>query len=245
MNLSLNDVELELAQLASIYSYEQEKLFQKDLDSAKELSLQDSSKTQCNLKDIADKSLTIMKVCYQQGADCFFHALKNGLYIYYWKKEIIDEKTCKEYLLSKDSKIFPLEYWRERVFRKFGINTNLDDQAGSYIATEILKLTRKDFTIIPYLFQAKEKSLILDEHLQKAVQEFRYLKNKTHIFILGNMRHDDSSGIMHGTEGHWICIVAHKENGRINYYGADSLSYPNINSYFEELFNLVENAPLS
>lgn len=246
------DQDVKAAIAASIASATREDKERKEIQAAIAASIGESKKKSEEKKKLEDDRFHTFRVLPQRGLDCLFHAIKNGFWIYKYKLLEIDEKTCREYINTKEPRVFPLEVWRDEVIQIYKMKTNLDTLPGLYIAKNLLKLKDKDFTFIPNLFQCNSEFIDpIHSSLIKTIKEFRSSAKKTHIFYLGDMEliKDPATGQDKSKDGHWITIVVHKENGKIFYYGADSLTYVSpatakLPRFFKKLSDLIEKAAI-
>lgn len=202
---------------------------------------------------VKEEHFHIVPVLPQKGADCGYHAIKNGNLLYQWlaPEGILKEETQKEIerrLNNENTENFPLEEWRSIVARnrknRQAVGTyagcNLWDAEIENIIKNKLKLPKATYSIVANINEVAENNDKILIDLANAIEKIRLNSNTAHIFILGNMK-DTQKNV-----GHWIAVVLKKENGNYEYYIMDSLGgkNKNVNPMAKSLDNVLKKARL-
>lgn len=187
----------------------------------------------------------------QKGADCGYHAIKNGNLLYQWLAPagILKSETKQEIerrLNVQDAENFPLEDWRAIVAQnrknKPILGTiagcNLYDIELSNILINNLKLSKDTFSIIPNVNEMAEDNNKILVELANAIEKIRLNPNSVHIFILGNMKNIEK-GV-----GHWIAVVLKRNNGNYEYYVMDSLGSKTVSPMAKSLEVILKKSRL-
>ncbi|MDR3647087.1 MAG: hypothetical protein P4L22_06110 [Candidatus Babeliales bacterium] len=193
---------------------------------------------------------TRLPVLVQDKADCGYHAIKNGKYVYQMLQSIISNSIGLQKISSADDKVFPLETQRKYILNKFrnnnGDGTNLSDLEIEDLIENKEDYKNINYIIIPNLLD--EESIGLDENLTNVVRLLREEPQRIQLFILGTMVHfqgKEKEQNTKGSVGHWISIIAVKKNNKFKYYAMDSLPSGNaIVKLFKTLQNLIEKQDL-
>ncbi len=236
--------------LASKQAEDAERKAERDLADAIKNSLKSSDDDD---KKVKEENFHIVPVLPQKGADCGYHAIKNGNILYQWLAAdgILKQETKKEIerrLNVEDEENFPLEKWRSIVaqVRKdkptFGTKAgaNLFDIEIANIIKNELKLSPETYSVIANINEIAENNNKILEPLAKTVEKIRLNPNATHIFILGNMKETNVAC------GHWIAVVLKRDNRNYEYYIMDSLGSKSktINPMVKSLDTVLKKARL-
>ncbi len=174
-----------------------------------------------------------IEVSGQNGADCGFHAVKNGKLLAFLLESGITNKQELERQISKAG--FPqLETWRAWTQENFGVSDWLDDQEVSAVAEHKAGIEREKFTTIPNIHGFDPVQIAGQPHLLEAIRKLNIINDFQHNFFIGNMKEQCNA------RGHWIEVSAQRKNGKIDYYITDSLGgeHPEI---MEKLRKITEN----
>lgn len=190
-----------------------------------------------------EKISKTLSVAQQSGADCGYHALKNGYMAHLWLTKQWDTKTLNKNINSLNPAIFPLENWRNAIIRRrksVGIpvarGTNIIEHEIEFLAKAFLNFDSNNYTIIPNVHAKNINDLlILDAGLIEAIRKIKSNYNATHVFIVGNMTKNSLSA------GHWVSIVVQKEANKLYFYSMDSLGGTPTNM-LNSLKNIIEHA---
>jgi hypothetical protein len=156
-----------------------------------------------------------IKVPSQNGADCGFHAIKNGKLIDFLLASGMNNKQIEEQIMKIG---FPqLEIWRTWTKNNFNVSDWLDDHKVSAIAEQQAEIDPEDFTTIPNIHNFNPVQIAGQPHFIEAIRKLNSQENFKHIFFIGNMEQQQNA------RGHWITIIAQRKNGKIIFRIADSL----------------------
>lgn len=201
-----------------------------------------------------DIEIQQLKVLAQKNADCGFHAVKNVNILLNWlrPKLHIGVKDRDLMLNSNDIQIFPLEKMRNKTDSKTAIYSDEIEK----LAAEFYKIPKKKFSIIQNIFQI-EKNLLskkpefsavnyIDPDLGTGIKKLREFQRAVHGFIIADARFNkEKDGTFTGQAGHWISIVALKENNKIYLFCTDSASGDTVHNNLkmaQTLSNIILNS---
>jgi len=184
-------------------------------------------------------STTWVAVKKQEGSDCGYHAIYNGI------KEYIKLSTGNE---IPDLPAKTLDAWRQAIiqYRKAAGRTSPAQLKGGWLDDgEVEFLIARHLNDIPLpaaqLADAKKHLTVIPNVVafnyqkQEITKEISDLdkNNALHIFILGNMVQNKPN-----QQGHWIAVVVINKNRKHHYYALDSLN-KNLQTYANALAQIL------
>lgn len=222
-------------------------------------------KSNYSIKDSTDKDqdpdlsqtlnedrVKVLNVLKQNGLDCGYHAIKNGVYVYQMVNNQISMQDVQKLLITTKEQYFPIEQWRDNILRKYrnklGVGDNLSDEEINHIISFWPQAHKIPYSIFQNILE--ENSIGIEDALIEVIDSFKVSSEKIHLFILGTMNHveineSEISTKYSGTSGHWISIVATKKNNKIQYYAMDSLSGITIKPLVRRLKKLLEEEDIN
>lgn len=187
------------------------------------------------------KTVHYIKVPRQTGAYCGFHAVKNVKLLL---ENDTTDKTDLEKAIQKAG--FPeLEEWCEYTQKEFKVKSWLNNREVKKVALNKAEIKDDRFTIIQNIADFSPVQVgASGYHLANVLRQLNTNNGFKHAFITGNMKE------CVGARGHWVGILAQREDDQIHYYITDSLNEKNsfwakkLSKIFsDEMVTKIEWAP--
>lgn len=193
---------------------------------------------------IKEISIEQLKVIPQKNAECGFHAIHNCALLL--QSNGMPKADIEAELNNATN--FNIEGMK----KKAGECGMIDGASIMDLAKQFYGLDKNSYTVLPNLKQAlsnltskKPKQTTIQyipSTLVKALRTLRTAEKATHGFIVGNMSITRINGKLQINHGHWITVVAHKNNNKITLYCADSLIDSHCIEYAQDIQKLIETA---
>lgn len=192
--------------------------------------------------DLISDNLVNFDVLKQENLDSGYHAIKNGCYVIKMLSGLMDEDLCKKYLLTNETSIFPLLYWKNKILnlRSAGINdSDLNAHEIKYIIENWSEFNNFSYTIISNI---TKEDCECTEDIMPITKSFKEHLQKIHLFLLSSKEyiHSNDKDQVIDNNGHWISVVVQKKGNKINYYVMDSLSVDSVLPLIKKLKKLIK-----